>query len=155
MQCEICGKEGAGNIIILDGSQLIVCKDCSGFGKEVKKKEKPKEIPKRPEKKEPERESFIEEIRSITLVDNYGKLVKREREKKGLTIKELAAKIFEKESLLHKIEKGHFTPENKLVKKLEKELGIDLIEQIGNVDFEQKKERGKITLGDLVRKKNR
>ncbi len=155
MQCEICGRGDAANIIELNGNELIVCKNCAGFGKEIKRRERPKQKPKEAAKHKPKRDSFIEEIESITLVNDYAKLVKGAREKKGLTIKELAGKIFEKESVLHKIEQGRFIPENKLLKKLEKFLGIDLIEEIGEVNFKQKKQQDKVTLGDLVKKQSK
>jgi len=45
--CELCGKEGNLFLAIVEGSQLQVCNQCSGYGKvikriqpEIKKKEK-------------------------------------------------------------------------------------------------------------------
>jgi len=127
MECEICGKEtGTLKQIKLDGTTLIACSDCSAFGKEV---EMPKEeiAYARPVRTiMPPR--FQEEQLDIGLeiVPDFGKRIRKARESKGLTVKELAMKIFEKESLLHRMENQGIKPSDSIISKLEKELGIDL-----------------------------
>jgi len=150
MECEICGKEVAGNSRIkMDGMDLIVCENCISYGKEVKEE---RQAPlQRASVIKPARVEFREEA---PLADDYGKRIRTSREKKGLTVKELANKLFEKESTVHKMENQQHTPEDKVVKKLEKFLKVSLRESIEEVDFgEEKKEPGrKITLDDLRKK---
>jgi len=129
MECEICGRQaGRGKKIELDGSTLIVCEECAKFGVE-KEEERP-------------RQSFGPRISGIPIVEkefdlglgiapDFGKRVREARERKGLTVKELAMKIFEKESLLHRIENQAIKPSDSIIQKLERELGIELKSETG------------------------
>ena len=62
----------------------------------------------------------------LEIVPDFGKRIRKAREAKGLTAKELAMKIFEKESLLHRIENQAIKPSDLMIEKLEKQLGIQL-----------------------------
>ena len=85
------------------------------------------------------------------IVENYAELVKKKRESIGLTQKEFANKINEKESTIHKIETGVWQPNLILAKKLEKTLGLKLIEehQEKHESSKNKKIEG-FTLGDFI-----
>ncbi len=145
MECEICGKEtSTAKMIVIDGSSLIACKDCASFGKEkvsparVERPtptdfEKPSfggeaanRVPMKRVLFEPKRKEFD---LGLEIVLDFGKRIMQARQRKGLTAKELAMKVFEKESLLHKIEKQGIKPSDSLIKKLGKELGIELREK--------------------------
>jgi uncharacterized protein (TIGR00270 family) len=68
---------------------------------------------------------------------------------------EFAMKINEKDSIIHKIEIGHFKPSLKLARKIEKFLGIKLIEIVTEKDNKLKssdKTEGGFTIGDFIRK---
>lgn len=122
MQCEICGRESQRlSPIAPDGSRLMACEKCfqpnaiTQPNKETKKRhEKP-------------RHSILEIEDALT--KNYGQIIRVARQKKGLTIEELAKTIFEKASFLHRVESQTAEPTIELVKKLEKALGIKLVEQ--------------------------
>ena len=84
---------------------------------------------------------------------DYARIVKEAREKLGLEQHQLAERIAERESVIHRIESGLLEPPIKLAKKLEISLKIKLIElyveeQKGNVDFRNKA----LTIGDLIGK---
>ena len=65
---------------------------------------------------------------------------------------ELAKKINEKESRLHKIESGHFTPSLRLARKLEKFLKITLVEQVAEDTSPLEKSKSEsLTLGDFIK----
>jgi len=145
MECEICGKEIATNSRIkMDGMDLIVCENCITYGKEVKE-----------ERQEPQKMGKVikapraEFNEVIPLADDYGSRIRKVREKKKLTVEELAKKVFEKESTIHKMENQQHIPEDKVVEKLEKFLKISLRESVEEVDFGDNK---KITLDDLRKK---
>jgi putative transcription factor len=64
------------------------------------------------------------------LVDDYGSVIRRARDKRGMSQEELALEIREKVSLLKKIEREDLVPEDSARKKLERVLGITLTERI-------------------------
>ena len=154
MNCEMCGKKTDLFKAIIEGIQIKVCSTCGKFGRvikqvnplENKKKEKVEKI-----SKEEESSEIIQ-----TISDNYSEKVKKARELIGLKQEELAKKLSEKESVIHKIETGHYEPNLILAKKLERFLKISLIE-------EQEIEKSKnntapsssagLTIGDLIKLK--
>ncbi len=133
MDCEICGKEiGKVRQTVVDGNTLFVCEDCSSFGKEkaVEKTEEPLQRPA-PQKiiSQPEFRGKEFDL-GLEIVDDFGKQIRKAREAKGMTTKELAMKIFEKESLLHRIENQAIKPSDEMIKKLGKQLSIQLKKKI-------------------------
>lgn len=133
---------------MIEGVELNVCSGCSKFGKVLSYIKKPY---KEPIKKTEEKEEKIE-----LLVENYAELIKRKRESMGLTQKDFANKINEKETTIHKIETGTLMPPLPLARKLEKILGIKLIEEYleKQESFKRAKTEG-FTLGDFINVKNR
>ena len=79
-------------------------------------------------------------------------LIKKKRESMGLSQKDFAIKLSEKESTIHHMENHTLEPNLALAKKLEKFLGIKLIEE-SKEEFDapkQKKDMG-FTLGDFIK----
>ena len=152
INCDLCGRttESLAKAII-EGVQLDVCTECAKFGKVIpikrpSAKEQIKQIAKQQEKEE----------RIELLVEDYAEIIKKKREEIGLTQKEFANRINEKESTIHKIETGALEPPLYLAKKLEKALGIKLIEQ--HEERHENPRKSKIegfTLGDFINVKNR
>lgn len=150
MSCEICGKkEGEMVDAIVEGSMLKVCSSCSKSGTVIP-------ILKQPiVRKEKESGFASEEVEVI--IENYFKVIKRAREKKGLTQEELAKDIGEKESTIHHIESGNMKPNFKLANKLKVYLGIDLVEKAERVDIKKDTKDinfkdESLTIGDLLKK---
>lgn len=125
MECEICGAEvDTLYEIEIEGATMLVCSVCAKgkhlTGKVVKEKEeRPAPVAKAPV-----------EGNETELIDNYGEAIRKAREKLGLPLKVLAEKISEKESTLERVEKQKTLPNDKLVGKLEKELGIKLTKPV-------------------------
>lgn len=146
--------------IELEGGILNVCEKCSSYGRIIaniqqdepeKKKSKQGNTSKDPEIK-PQKET--ETLQLIT--SNYALLIKSAREKLDLKQKELAKKIAEKESVIHKLESGHREPDIMLARKLEKFLRINLIEEVeldsSKVNAEKKQgPTESLTLGDMIK----
>lgn len=124
MLCEICGKDVPKLVRAeIEGAELMVCPECSSLGKVLRE---PQDYVVRPSV---QKISIVPKIHEPPqVIENFGAEVKKAREKLGLTREELAKKIFEKESLLVRIENTNFEPEEKVIRKLEKALGIKLIE---------------------------
>lgn len=127
---------------------MAVCKECASFGQILRQPTafagKKQTIPQRP--KEP---VIVEEI-----VEEYAMKIKQAREKRNLNQEEFARFLGERESILQKIESGRQKPTIELAKKLEKQLGIQLIERIEEEIVEQKKSaKGPLTIGDMLQMK--
>ena len=149
----MCGKvEENLSRTMIEGVELDVCSQCSKFGKVIApvKRYSPKEQHKMIQISHPRapKEEKIE-----LLAENYPELVKKKRESMGLSQKDFALRINEKESTLHNIETGHFEPSMEMTRKLEKALGIKLIEMHDDEPLaaERKKKEGGFTLGDFIR----
>jgi putative transcription factor len=86
------------------------------------------------------------------LVDDYGERIRAARVAKGMTTKELALAIKERELLIKKIEKGELVPEDEVRGKIEKALGIHLLDAPEEAIARERKEQQRIstTLGDVL-----
>lgn len=152
INCDLCGKvEENLNKTLIEGVELAVCSACSKFGKVIApvKRYSPKEQHKQLQK-QAQAEEKTEKME--LLAENYQDIIKKSRESMGLTQKDFASRINEKESIIHKIETGAFEPSLSLAKKLEKALGIKLVEEHEekHESFKRKQEEG-FTLGDFIR----
>ena len=146
INCDLCGRvEENLKRAIIEEVELNVCNACSKFGKIVGpartsyNREQPKKIEPKEEKME-------------LLAENYAEIIKKKRESMGLTQKDFANRISEKESTIHKIETESLEPNMGLAKKLEKALGIKITEERLEeyASLKRKKEIG-FTLGDFIK----
>ena len=149
INCDLCGKADEKlNRALIERVELDVCSACNKFGKVLApvKRYTPKEHRKMVQKME-EKEEKVD-----LLADGYADIIKKRRESMGLTQKDFANKINEKESTIHNIEIGALEPSLHLAKKLEKALGVKLIEEYEerHEALNRKKEDG-FTLGDFIR----
>jgi putative transcription factor len=125
MDCEICGrKDGAMFYVSIEGARMSACGNCSRGAQIIGRigsviDEKTKVSTPTIEFKEKETE----------IVDNYGKMIKDARMRRMLELKDLAKQINENEAYLKHIENEKIMPTIKTAKKLEKELGIRLVNE--------------------------
>ncbi len=144
-ECEICGRKSEELYLVdIDGTQLSVCRKCAS-GKEILQTfVKPQEERKMVYTRAPD-------LSAGEIVDNYGRVIRQARESMGLPAKVLAERINEKESTLVRVEAEHALPDDRLVKKLEKALGIRLISREGTAHQHfQQSNHGDVTLGDAA-----
>jgi putative transcription factor len=86
------------------------------------------------------------------LVSNWNHLIETARKKKGLTREELGFKIGERTVTIAKIENGDLRPSDQMITKLEKELGISLLEEVKETPtVPQTRTQSKYTLGDFIK----
>jgi putative transcription factor len=147
--CEVCGTNKTKLLrASIEGTQMNVCEGCASYGKvlytpELKPKIREVMVSKTPE---------IEE----RVVDNFGAIVKNAREKTGLTQEEFAKKLNERLSIMRAIENREQMPDLKLAAKLEKELGVVLIEEVSDeTPVSEKTQSKEVTLGDMIKIKKR
>jgi uncharacterized protein (TIGR00270 family) len=141
-ECEICGKPSDGRIAIVEGAKMQVCPQCEHLGRTVW-------VPQPERREEPARSRAPMEFE---VIEGYGQKVKSTREKRGLSIEELAKKINEKANYLERVEHEKTLPSESLCHRLQKELGIKLMEPVGSGSGPASKsgEGGGVTLGDIL-----
>jgi putative transcription factor len=160
MQCELCGTTvaGPGKKVRIEGADLQVCMACARYGTEV---QEPRPGPRRYGPSAPAARPGAQPVRHRRdlfdqlvgeLVDDYGERIRAARVEKGMTTKDLALATKEKELLIKKIEKGEFVPEDAVRTKIEKTLGIRLLDVPEESIVRERKEQQRIstTLGDVL-----
>jgi putative transcription factor len=148
-ECEICGKKSSDLYIVnVEEVELRVCTKCAKGRKIISRISDEKKEARRMVGATPKKNDFDQ------LIDNYGEVIRNARESMKMPIKVLAELISEKESHLLHIEQQKTRPSEELRKKLEKELGIRLVEPAAGQDEKGGRGGGDgATLGDFVIKK--
>ena len=161
MECEICGKpvsETNPTRAKIEGSVVVVCKECAKLGTIQKTPPKPKLQKNKKEKSnvQPKR-NYRNDEPTEELIENYNTAVRNARESKNWSREDLGRKINERVSVINRIESGKMTPDNKLTKKLEKALNITLFEDVNDVDLNQylNNTSGERTLGNIMKIKRK
>ncbi|MDO9549372.1 MAG: multiprotein bridging factor aMBF1 [Methanoregula sp.] len=165
MQCEMCGEtiRGSPKLVRVEGAELQVCSKCEKYGTEVQQVRRPgMTTPARGAPAKPgspmggaaapawrKRDMF--DFMEGEVVEDYANRIKHARMEKGLSQKDLAMQMKEKEHLIKKIENSELIPEDDVRKKLEKVLEIRLVDAPVE-DEATKKVPGSLTptLGDLT-----
>ncbi len=154
MVCDMCGAQGKLYRTIVEGAELSLCHECSSFGKVtgvIEQKIESGEVPKKNAHIEPQQQEVMD-----IMVDDYAQKIREKRQSMGLSQEEFAKRINEKESLVQKIESGHFEPPIGLAKKIGSFLKIKLVEE-----YEEKHERlshsrtDSFTVGDFIKVKEK
>ncbi len=159
MQCELCGRETDLFIAEVEGTELRICEKCAKFGKIIRRVPAPAKIKAKSksgsEKGNPP--GNAEETEVIELIaEGYGMAIRNKRERMGLSQKDFAKRVAEKESLIQKLETENIEPSIPLAKKLEKILGVKLVEEVRDTKVQAQKGRSAIfTLGDFVKIRKR
>lgn len=146
----MCGSPGKLYKAVIEDAELTVCHECSKFGKVigVVKQEDTREI------KAKAAENISQPEKIDVIIGDYAEKIRKKREQLGLKQEEFAKKINEKESLVQKIESGHFEPPIILAKKIEGFLKIKLVEEHEEAyEHHTASKTGTFTLGDFIKKK--
>lgn len=157
--CEICGREITGSQAkkaVVEDVPMILCPQCftrlsaQGKARLQEENKKPKQqtqvpkpqIPRRPPTST--REEY--EVR-----EDYAKIIKEARERLGWSQQVLANKVRESENTIKRIEAGKLKPSLELARRLEKVLGVKLLEPVveEKVNYTGTDEEG-LTLGDFI-----
>ena len=164
-QCEMCGRNVSTRTYTVQGARMNLCMDCSRFGDEYNDPRATSAgrssagtsdavIQQRLEKREKRRQTrdIYAGSETTALREDYGRVIRQAREKKWPNLKDFAESIGEKALTLSKIEAQTLTPDDKIVAKLEKALGITLRETV-SVGASQSggSQSGGMTLGNFIR----
>lgn len=159
MVCELCGKNVTFcKKVTIEGVQLEVCTECAKFGIEAKKAPEKEPGPRpviaqrlevRDRRTRPR--DILEGMGKEELVEDFPARIRNARSGKGMSQKELAMKINERLTVLSKIEAGQMRPDDKMIKKLERELGLKLREKVVDTQVAKGMSTSALTLADLIR----
>jgi len=129
LNCEICGKriEGKPRKVMIDNSILEVCASCANLG-EREVKEKPRE--RYSVRQQISRGISKIDLEEMEVVSDYASIIRKARERMGLSQDDLAQKVNEKASVIRLIESGKMKPNFMMSKKLEHALRVDLFTMI-------------------------
>jgi len=155
MQCELCGRDCFDcKPASVDGVRMMLCPGCMKYGEGLKETAKPSTGSYKPSLdriRKPKVKDVYEGM-SKELVSGWNELIKNARTKKGLSREELGFKIGERTVTISKIENGDLRPSDEVIKKLEKELGISLVEEVRSVGTSPSGSRPQgLTLGDFLK----
>lgn len=162
MQCEMCGDavRGTPKLVRVEGAELRVCGKCEKFGTEIQQKrgtQAQRAVPRAPGSpaaapgaQSAYRKRDLFDYMGGEIVDDYAERIRKARMEKGLSQKDLAMQMKEKEHLLKKIENSELIPEENVRKKIEKVLGISLVDASSEDEGKQQKPNLAPTLGDLT-----
>jgi len=158
----MCGApiKGAPKTIRVEGAELEVCSQCVKYGTEVQQSRRPEARPRTgaaagPQRAAPAgastyRKKDLFDYIEGEIVDDYPARIRAARMERNWTQKDLALQIKEREILIKKIEKGDLIPEDEVRKKLEKVLGIRLIDTMSDESGQKRAGNVTPTLGDLI-----
>jgi len=169
-QCEMCGAEKASlTTTKVEGAELELCSDCSDFGTEVRTESSSSASTKystssssssssssgsagsSSSSSSRRRRDMFDDMETVT--GDYDDRIRKARESAGLSQEDLASDINEKASVIRKLERGDILPSDGVQQKLEKKLGISLVEgeSVDDADWESSSS-GSMTLGDVVKR---
>ena len=137
VECEICGS-AADRKAEIEGAVLNVCGSCSKFGKHL--------IRERTKVLNPLR---LPEEAQLAMIINFPEIIRTARMKKQLSQEQLASAVKEKLSLVKRMGEG-WSPPFQIARKIEKFLGISLLEKIQASPEKAWAGKSGITIGDIA-----
>ena len=156
--CEVCGRQTQMlRVVLIEGSELNACPDCAKFG--VERSPKPKRMTSAPvhvsealEKRE-KRSQTIDVFQQgpEELAPDFPQRIRKARERLNWTPEELGKKLNEKKSVILKLEAGQMRPDDALIRKVERTLGIKLKERPTQSAAPRAASPRGLTLGDLIK----
>ncbi|MDP3734762.1 MAG: multiprotein bridging factor aMBF1 [Nanoarchaeota archaeon] len=147
-QCEMCGKAAAAVVIDVEGSNLSVCPSCSGYGTVTKNFSVTSSL---------QRYSYTKETPEWSVVSDYASQIRRSRERKGMSHDDFSKLLQERETVISKWEAGTLKPSVDTARRLERILGIKLVQEdvIEKSAVTTTTKSDELTLGDFVKIRKR
>ncbi|MFH0711360.1 MAG: multiprotein bridging factor aMBF1 [Candidatus Aenigmatarchaeota archaeon] len=143
-ECNLCGQNFEKlNKAEVEGTIVQVCNNCLKFGRKIETPQTTYRIQKKIDFKNLGDDDLL-------LISGYGEKMRKARESLGLSRIQLAEKMKEKESVIKRLEEEKMEPDEKLLKRIEKLLRINLTEEYKEMKSSRKKEKGKLTVGDII-----
>ena len=155
MECELCGRSCECRPAAVDGVRMMLCPGCMKHGKGIKVPTAPTTMGTNKSMLGRIRKHRVKDVykdMDRELVSNFNEIIKNARQKKGISREDLGFKIGERTVTISKIENGDLKPSDKIIKQLEKELGISLLEEVKSISLGTSSSNGRgLTLGDFIK----
>lgn len=157
MECEMCGKTVGTRRYMVDGTVMNLGLECAKFGTPL---DQPAPtgtkaaLQQNLERRQDRMSSrSVYDQPEVVLVEDYGARVHKAREAKGWTHDQLGNKVQARVPELKQIEAGRLRPSDDVAKRLEKELGIKILEAVeaAPTSTKTKKAGSGLTIGDILR----
>lgn len=171
--CEMCGRpieKRLSKIVYIEGAKLVLCPACYAkvgrrsinaeikeYAPSLRRRLTPQSGVSVARKASPKlKRNVSAELDNYEVVPDFAERVRSAREKLGWSQRTLAEAVREGENVIKRIESGRLVPSIDLAKRLEKVLGIRLLEPVVDSEafFTTTQTQTKIkelTLGDIVR----
>ncbi|NLL95363.1 MAG: TIGR00270 family protein [Thermoplasmatales archaeon] len=157
----MCGKDvPVTRPVFIERSKINVCAACAKFGEDAKAGGAPGSAPsavaieqrlERRRRRMGTRDAYAG-TETVSLVEDYGRVVREARQKRGLDLDEFSDSIGERRGTISRIEANELVPDDKLRKKLERELDITLMETVQASGAVTAKSQGPMTLEDFIKR---
>ncbi|MCD6085150.1 MAG: TIGR00270 family protein [Desulfurococcales archaeon] len=167
--CEMCGRpieRRMSKIVYIEGAKLVLCPACFAkigkrsvsaeireYAPSLKKRLTPqsKVTARRPGPRRPKNT----DLDNYEVVPDFAEKVRTAREKLGWSQRTLAESVRESENVIKRIESGRLVPSIDLARRLEKVLGVRLLEPVVEsealITSQTQHKVKELTLGDVVR----
>ncbi len=163
MLCELCGKDAPfTRSVVIGGARLDACSECAKFGEERGSASSESStggnravIEQRLERRQRRMgtRDIYADAKPIELIEDYGSVIRKARESKGMDLDKFSDSINEKRGTIAKIETNDLIPDDKLAKKIERALDIKLFDTLSTGMVQSSgSSGGKMTLGDFLKK---
>ncbi len=159
MECEMCGSAVGTRRYMVDGTVMNLGMCCSKYGQALDGGKAPagskagvQQGLQRRAGRMQSRDIYQQDV--MDLVPDFGARVRRAREQRGWDHARLGDRVSARVPQLKQIESGHLRPSDDLAKKLEKELGITLMEKVdgpAKVSGVSKGSKAGLTIGDILK----
>jgi putative transcription factor len=159
MECEMCGKKVGTRRYMVEGTVMNLGLECAKYGTPLDAPAPAgsaaavhQNLERRATRSAPR---SVFDADAMVLVEDYGARIHKAREAKGFTLDQLGNKVSARVPELKHIEAGKLRPGDDLAKRLEKELGITLMEKVEgpppSVSGQKPKSGAGLTIGDLLK----
>ena len=165
--CEMCGKEVPLAAYEIEGVRLQLCAGCGKMGTPLEPAAEAAQVRPRsaldplgsPAPRASRRAGpalpapDVLEGGPLELAEDYGRRIATARNAKGWSHEELGKVLNERKSIVAQLEGQTFRPSPQMIGKLERVLGVRLLEPVEGAAAPRRGHSGPMTLGDLVGRK--
>ncbi|MHB8633522.1 MAG: multiprotein bridging factor aMBF1 [Thermoplasmatota archaeon] len=156
MECEMCGKVVPTRRYLVEGTAMNLGLECSKYGTPLDAPApagSPAAMQQGLERRAQRMTSrSVYEGEALVLVEDFGRVIQRSREAKSWSLEQLGNKVSARVPELKHIEAGKLRPGDDLARRLEKELGITLMEKVeAAIPGASKKAGAGLTIADILK----
>lgn len=157
----MCGRAGKTRRVLIDKTAMNVCDDCAKFGTPTGSAgggasdvapNVAEGLERRKRRMGTRKDVFSSDKMALELADDFGDRIQTARQKKGWTREDLGSRIKQPVNVVGQYEAGTLNPPDEVAKRIEKTLGITILEKVdGGVPTKRGGAGRGLTLGDMLK----